>query len=107
MKTRTPFQRGLSLEDRFNRHVQKNEDGCWSWTSVTDDMGRGRFKMTGRMVKAHLAAKQIFHGEEREEGLEAHHTCLNGWCVNPTHVEFLTKSEHRAIHRKLKLAAAA
>ncbi len=105
-KTKTKVVRNLSLRDRFMRHVEVEENGCWAWTSVKASCGRGLFRMAStpkpRWLKAHLAAKVIFHNEVRPEGYEGHHTCLNNKCVNPDHVKLLTISEHRAEHRRLK-----
>lgn len=30
--------------------------------------------------------------------MEPHHTCENRWCVNPWHIEPLTKTEHARLH---------
>lgn len=97
--------RGWPLEKRFKAHINMHDDECWEWTSVIDDKGRGRFKLGYRMVKAHLAAKFIFHNEVQESGLEAHHTCLHGWCANPDHIVFLTKAEHKREHTRLRRLA--
>lgn len=96
----------LSPKDRFLSRVEKpdGDEGCWSWNgSKNDDKKRGNFHLTTqRWLLAHLAAKLLLHEEERPEGMEGHHTCLNSWCVNPNHIQFLTKTEHRAEHRRLK-----
>jgi hypothetical protein len=101
--------RGMTVEDRFLVYVVKgeNSDDCWSWLGVDDNYQRGAFRMPGRSskTKAHHAAYMIFKGP-RPEGKEAHHTCLNKTCVNPDHIQWLTKSEHRAEHRRLKNAQA-
>jgi hypothetical protein len=95
----------LPIEERFMRHVVEQPDGCWVWTSVTASCGRGLFRISTnpyKWLKAHLAAVLIFRGEERQEGYEGHHTCLNGKCVNPDHIVLMTKAEHRAEHKRIK-----
>lgn len=32
-------------------------------------------------------------------GVHVHHTCGNGWCVEPTHLEALTQRAHSEAHR--------
>jgi hypothetical protein len=59
------------------------------------------FQLNGRKEKSHHAAYMIFIGP-KPQGKDAHHTCLNGSCVNPEHLEWLTRSEHLAEHRRLR-----
>jgi HNH endonuclease len=34
------------------------------------------------------------------EGCNVHHTCHNGWCVEPSHLVALTEEEHRQQHQR-------
>ncbi len=94
--------RGLSLKDRFLFHVETS-DGCWKWRGkMIPNDHRGLFRVGDRWLKAHNAAKLALHNEERPEGHDAHHTCLNGACVNPDHIIYLTRAAHQAEHRRLR-----
>lgn len=99
--------RGMSIEYRFLAYVREEANGCWTWLGHDDNFDRGMFYIPGysNKVKSHHASYIILRGP-RPEGKEAHHTCLNGSCVNPDHISWLTKSEHRAEHRRIKNAQA-
>lgn len=82
---------------------------CWLWTASTDGDGYGRFKIgghVGRMVGAHRVAYELLVGPI-PEGLDIDHTCHNAdescaggrscvhrRCVNPEHLEPVTRSEN-------------
>ena len=51
----------------------------------------------GRHVTAHKFAYECLVGEV-PSGCDLHHRCENKMCVNPRHLEPLTKPEHRAQH---------
>lgn len=71
--------------------------GCWIWLKSTS-RGYG-YKWDGeRLVPAHRfyylqAAGPI------PEGCDLHHKCENPVCVNPDHLEPLSRREHIAKHR--------
>jgi hypothetical protein len=93
------------MEQRFMDKVQEREDGCWDWTSVKASDGRGLFRMHPgeyKWTKAHVASLAILRGEERGDDREVHHTCLNGKCVNPDHLQILTPAEHVAEHKRIR-----
>jgi hypothetical protein len=46
---------------RFWAQVTKTA-GCWLWTGGTNSEGYGRFKIGGKMVKAHRFAFELAHG---------------------------------------------
>jgi hypothetical protein len=37
-------------------------------------------------------------------GNHVHHTCGNGWCIEPSHLEAVTPTQHRDAHRYNGLA---
>jgi hypothetical protein len=32
------------------------------------------------------------------DGYEVHHTCGNGRCINPLHLQVMSENDHRALH---------
>jgi hypothetical protein len=80
---------------RFWKHVQFQENGCWFWTGGLAK-GYGHFRLTypnRKIVKAHRYLWERLYGLI-PEGLELHHTCENTQCVNPEHLELLNSKEH-------------
>ena len=86
---------------RFWDKVEKT-DSCWIWKAYSDPYGRFYYK--NKTVKAHRFAYESLLGKI-PEGLETDHLCLNKKCVNPHHLEMVTKEENlrRNKGRKHKL----
>jgi hypothetical protein len=78
---------------RFMLNVKALSSGCWEWTGKRTAEGYGQFERN----KAHRWAYKHFIGPI-PAGHEAHHTCLNEWCVYPGHIQPLTPEQHRAAH---------
>jgi hypothetical protein len=78
--------------ERFWQKVAK-ADGCWSWTSVHQSAGYGTFKLNGTMVLAHRVAYQLLKGPI-PAGMQLDHLCRNRGCVNPDHLEPVTREEN-------------
>lgn len=71
------------------------EDGCWIWKNPTETREYGDF--AGQ--PAHVRIYQELVGPI-PLGHETHHTCEVKLCVNPDHIEVVTRLEHKKIHRK-------
>ncbi len=73
--------------------------GCWEWTGTKDSHGYGKLRPSGTRTTtpAHAVAYQIFVGQIRT-GYELHHLCENHSCVNPDHLELVTRKEHTVRH---------
>jgi len=65
----------------------ENEQGCWVWQRHTDKDGYGKWRGNGAHRFAHVA----FIGEI-PPGLQIDHLCRNRACVNPWHMEVVTKA---------------
>lgn len=100
----------------YENYVVSPETGCWDWQGYVDSNGYGRLyepsKPVGkRTVWAHRAFYERSKGPIPERH-EIDHTCQNTICVNPDHLEAVTKAEHAwrtherlGIHEKHRLAA--
>ncbi len=85
----------------------RGPDDCWRWTSILNADGYGQYygapwgkKTTG----AHRVAYQLTNGAI-PGGLELDHLCRVRECVNPAHLEPVTKGENarRSVPRCAKL----
>lgn len=80
------------LGTRFLRHVRKT-DSCWLWTAWTDPDGYGYFRDGPRKVGAHRWAYARWV-EAIPAHLEIDHLCRVRNCVNPEHLEAVTRREN-------------
>lgn len=80
--------------DRFWSKVDKSGE-CWVWTAAKFGNGYGLFKpdYRGKSCLAHRVAYEIVVGPI-PEGLTIDHLCRNHGCVNPSHLEAVTKREN-------------
>lgn len=84
------------------------ESGCWIWNGAISrstgikrgprsrsrkDLWYGYFRYEGRNQVAHRVSYQIIKGPI-PKGMVLDHTCANGLCVNPAHLEPLTNGEN-------------
>lgn len=66
---------------------------CWEWTAGKNGGGYGSFWFNGKTKSAHSVAYELFYGPILE-GLEPDHLCRNTSCVNPLHLEAVTRKEN-------------
>lgn len=78
---------------------------CWQWTGGVNENGYGRFTRApghpDRLVFAHRWAWQYLVGPI-PDGLTLDHLCRNTVCVNPDHLEPVTRAENSSrVGRKI------
>lgn len=68
------------------------ENGCWQWVGMARK-GYGMFHRNGKKVSAHRFVYEQTKGSI-PAGLELDHLCKNKGCVNPDHLEPVTRKEN-------------
>ena len=91
---------GTSLRDNFNQKFRKESRGyltpCWTWTAYANKGGYGVFAALahyGRSVLAHRFIFEHLYGSV-PDGLDLDHLCRTRNCVNPDHLEVVTRQEN-------------
>lgn len=74
-----------------DRLVTKIEIGdCWNWTASKNNYGYGRLRVDGKTLYAHRLVYQWLVGPIPEDK-ECDHLCRNPACVNPDHIELVSR----------------
>jgi hypothetical protein len=77
------------VQDRLDKFIFKDLSGCWIWLGSCDRNGYGVFTYYGK----HMAHRFIYewYVGPIPDGLDLDHLCKNKSCVNPEHVEPVTR----------------
>lgn len=75
--------------------MPEGEGGCWLWQRSLHRNGYGYIAINGKQKRAHRIAYQQWKGEIAE-GLDLDHLCRVRGCVNPAHLEPVTRKENVA-----------
>lgn len=84
--------------NRFWSKVDRDSDGCWEWKASLRGGGGGQslygaFRDGGKIVYAHRFSWSLVNGEI-PEGKELDHLCENARCVNPSHLQLVSRKEN-------------
>jgi len=100
-----PFKMRKDLHERFMSKVEYDPNGgCWLW-SASNDGGAGYGKLSKNPTgerQAHRTAYAMFC-EPIPDGLEIDHKCKVPACVNPNHLEVVTRQENMRRASKIGL----
>ena len=83
------------LADRLWEKVDKSGD-CWVWTGTRSKgrrQGYGLISAGNRTRHAHRIAYVLANGQI-PAGMVIHHRCRNKLCVNPGHLELLSRADN-------------
>jgi hypothetical protein len=72
---------------------------CWQWQGTGTRTGYGQIRVGGKgtpMAYVHRIAYELMVGPV-PEGMEVDHLCFNRGCLNPEHLEPVTRAEN---HRR-------
>ena len=83
-----------TTESRFWSKVDKDSEGeCWEWTAFKNREGYGAFRVGPVVVRSHRFAYEALVGPI-PGWLVIDHLCRNRGCVNPAHMETVTREEN-------------
>ena len=82
----------VELERRFDQYVDATGD-CWLWLGALDRDGYGQVSVSSRTRRAHRWVWTVLVGEI-PKGLVIDHLCRVKSCVNPDHMEPVTRAEN-------------
>ncbi len=84
----------MSTADRFWSNVDRSgPNACWLWTGALNGSGYGRLSVGGRqgsVARAHRFAYELLIGPIPDD-LDLDHLCRVRHCVNPSHLEPVTR----------------
>jgi hypothetical protein len=98
MTTTTDRETWLDAEiGRVMQKVIQAADGCWLWTGALSNTGYGRLargtRPNQRRWSAHRYLYELLVGPV-PDGLDLDHLCRVRHCVNPAHLEPVTRQEN-------------
>lgn len=90
-----PYPRFIGVYQRnlIREKSRPAAGGCREWTGFLCS-GYPHMNLHGRIVGAHRVAWVLHHNKEIPDGYEIDHVCRNKLCVNPDHLEAVTRQEN-------------
>jgi|SRR6185503_15349231 len=80
----------MTPEYVFQKHIRKEENGCWIWTGAKNhgNSGYGSLKINGKVYSANRVSMYLFRNFDlnSKEHVLHKNECNNSSCVNPDHL---------------------
>lgn len=94
----------------YSRSILDPDTGCRRWTGSHSSQGSyGTIWRNNSCEYVHRAAYEAFHGELPEgslghesDSVEVHHVCGVRDCVEPSHLELVTRRQHNREHQTMR-----
>lgn len=84
--------RYASVMDRLSSFIcPEPNTGCWLWTGGTNSTGYGSITVRNKKYSAHKLAYETIVGKV-PDGMDLDHLCRVRSCVNPAHLEPVSRS---------------
>ena len=80
----------MTLEERFWAKVEITVF-CWNWTGAKSDQGYGNIEVRRRVPEGVHRISYRWAKGDIPDGMEIDHLCRNRACVNPVHLEAVTR----------------
>jgi hypothetical protein len=75
------------------KYIPEPNSGCWLWTGALTGTGYGQFWIGDRTTVAHRFSYELLVGPI-PRGRDLDHKCRIRCCVNPAHLEPVTRAEN-------------
>lgn len=80
--------------ERFLRDVSVDESGCWPWLGFRNDEGYGHTVFSDTTIKMAHRVSYLIHYGALDLDLTIDHLCFVTSCVNPEHLDLVTRAEN-------------
>lgn len=85
------------LPERITKFIEPEPfSGCWLSSGGCTSRGYPSMQFGARHIGLYRALYEMYIGGI-EEGCDVHHKCRTPACVNPNHLEMLSRADHRRL----------